>query len=341
MSLRVKNSDVAPYKNLDLPYLEEGTRFYAKYFEEFPSVVLLNNLEYSPFHNLLLENGFTLFSNYNSSSWYDVENKKFERTSSKYINEANKCLIIPQCSSYNCFFLYYSLNSLGIEDLIYSIMKCVEEEEDSYIPEVILPCRNGGEFSSTEVELDVEKLSNEELDLFYENGVETHQKFTNFLEQESGLALLCGEPGTGKSSFLKNLIASTDYEFIYCTPENLDVLGDSQFISFLLEHPKAILIGEDAENVLVAGEVRDRITANLLNITDGILSSLLKIKVIFTFNTEVDNLDEALLRPGRLKLFHKMNKLSVEHSNNVLSYLNKPVKVNQECSLATLFNYGE
>ena len=47
----------------------------------------------------------------------------------------------------------------------------------------------------------------------------------------------------------------------------------------------------------------------LLNIADGMLSEILNIQIICTFNTELRNIDTAILRKGRMIARYEFKKL--------------------------------
>ena len=54
---------------------------------------------------------------------------------------------------------------------------------------------------------------------------------------------------------------------------------------------------------------------------DGLLSDILNIKIIVTFNTNLNNIDTALLRKGRLKYQYTFGSLCVEKTKALLKEL--------------------
>jgi hypothetical protein len=95
-----------------------------------------------------------------------------------------------------------------------------------------------------------------------------------------------------------------------------------------MQHPNSILIVEDAENI-----VRDRkqenflpnqAVANLLNLSDGLLGDAMHQQIICTFNCDVQGIDPALLRDGRLVIEHKFDKLSAENARRMCVELGIP-----------------
>ena len=106
-------------------------------------------------------------------------------------------------------------------------------------------------------------------------------------------------PGTGKTTLLKHLLEITRESCLITYSEEIKNM-DSLFAYFLTSNEKFLII-EDADNYLTA---RDKDANNhsmkkLLNITDGLTSNPEK-KVIFTTNLpNLNQVDTALLRPGR------------------------------------------
>jgi hypothetical protein len=132
-------------------------------------------------------------------------------------------------------------------------------------------------------------------------------------KKEAGIILLHGEPGTGKTSYIKHLISKfQDNDFIFIQNDFVKDLLKPSFISFLLHHKNAILIIEDAEKVVVSRDMAsdDSVVSTILQLTDGLFSDFLNIKIICTFNTNIDRLDKALLRKGRMIAKYKFSALS-------------------------------
>lgn len=72
---------------------------------------------------------------------------------------------------------------------------------------------------------------------------------------------------------------------------------------FFLENRNFVMVIEDAEELITSREeVRNSNLSMLLNLTDGLLGKSLGIQIIATFNTDVKNIDKALLRKGRLSI---------------------------------------
>lgn len=143
----------------------------------------------------------------------------------------------------------------------------------------------------------------------------------------NGLILLHGLPGSGKTNYIRYLISQnakndSDRDIIYIPPDMASIISAPEFIGFSIENKDSIIIIEDAENILKKRDGgNSQAVANLLNISDGLLGDCLNFTIICTFNCEESEIDEALLREGRLIGKYHFDKLSVEKSNNLIKKL--------------------
>lgn len=163
------------------------------------------------------------------------------------------------------------------------------------------------------------------------------EKIRKFIESEdkSGLVILHGEKGTGKTTYIRNIISSyPNKKFVFVTPDLVTLLGSPSFTSFINTLNNHIIILEDCENV-----IRDRRTtgansavSTLLNMTDGLLADDLGIKFICTFNEDIKDIDSALMRKGRLICKYEFKPLTVEKTNALLEfiYTNKANEINED-----------
>ena len=187
------------------------------------------------------------------------------------------------------------------------------------------------------LQVDIEKLYNDDFQ-------EINAIIEKALEQEkSGLILLHGAPGTGKTSYIKHVISKFhEKSFIFIQNEFVQDLLKPDFISFLLRNRNSILIIEDAEKVISTREnlSENSVVSTILQLTDGLFSDYLNIKIICTFNTNIERVDKALLRKGRLIANYEFRPLSVEKSNKLLRALGHDGN-NAGMTLADIFNLEE
>lgn len=164
------------------------------------------------------------------------------------------------------------------------------------------------------------------------------EKIRKFVEDDdrSGLVILHGEKGTGKTTYIRNLITNNpNKKFVFVSPDMVQLLGQPAFTTFLNSLTNHIIILEDCENA-----IRDRknslgISASavsvLLNMSDGLLADDLGIKFICTFNEDIKDIDSALLRKGRLVSKYEFKPLTVDKTNALLEYIyTQKAKENEE-----------
>ena len=156
-------------------------------------------------------------------------------------------------------------------------------------------------------------------------------KFSDHLEKvlskrnKSGLAILHGEPGAGKTTYIRYLLgAIKNKKLIYIPPSMAASVAHPDMMSIFLEHQNSVLIIEDAEEVLRTRESEtgnNQAVSNILNITDGIMSDALKMQIVCTFNTDIANIDPALRRPGRLIGEYKFGSLELTKAKELIGHL--------------------
>jgi len=171
------------------------------------------------------------------------------------------------------------------------------------------------------------------LDMNYGYGFKKfHEELmARFKNESKGLVLFHGEPGTGKTYYIRHLLrsmADNNKIVIYMPPNMVDHLVEPSFMSFIAQEVSnysldgyfCVLLIEDAEPLLAARSSETRIqgVTNLLNMTDGLLNDMLNLQIICTFNVGLKKLDKALLRPGRL-LARKEFKAMSELDANILA----------------------
>lgn len=121
------------------------------------------------------------------------------------------------------------------------------------------------------------------------------------------IVIMEGEPGTGKTHLVRAMLMDVpDAMFVLVSPDMVSVLGGPELLPLLFSHRRnqsgpIILILEDADKCLVTRQ-GDNINSiqSLLNLGDGILGSLLDLRIIATTNAKKLEMEQAILRPGRL-----------------------------------------
>jgi len=198
-------------------------------------------------------------------------------------------------------------------------------------------------YDTTSFELPDQKL---DIELGYGKGFKPiHEKIINTLNQKNGkgLVLLHGTPGTGKTHYLKYIASKIkDKRVLFIPPYLADFITSPEMTPFLIQNSNSILFIEDAERVITdRNNGGANGVSNILNITDGILSDILKIQIVATFNMDKAKIDSALLRKGRLIAEHKFDALPIEDANNLIKHLGKNYVTTKPMTLTEIYNLEE
>ena len=155
--------------------------------------------------------------------------------------------------------------------------------------------------------------------------------------------MLHGKPGTGKTTYIRNLTKLINKEIIFLPNNMVDMLATPEFVPFMMKHPDSVLIIEDAEKVVMNrnGNGNEAAVSNLLNLSDGILGDCLKTQIVATFNTERQLIDKALLRKGRLIVEYKFDNLSLDKTIKLFKSLKIGYKPTESMPLSDIYNYED
>jgi hypothetical protein len=137
------------------------------------------------------------------------------------------------------------------------------------------------------------------------------------------IVIMEGDPGTGKTHLIRALLLEVpDAMFILVSPDMVSSLAGPELLPLLMTHKQSymldgpiILILEDADKCLVTrqGDNIGSIQA-LLNLGDGILGSLLDLRIVATTNAKKLEIEGAILRDGRLSKRLEVGPLSLERA---------------------------
>ncbi len=209
--------------------------------------------------------------------------------------------------------------------------------------------RTGRDISSEVVSLGLETiLDDQALSLHYGNGSqEWHEDFIAKLRGSShGLSIFEGSPGTGKTSYLRHLmgVLKETHRFYFIPTATMGVLSNPDFIGFWAEQRRRhadmqfVVILEDSDAALMTrgADNREQVSA-ILNLSDGMLADFLRLQIICTINCKAADIDQALLRPGRLLCHRVFNRLDYVQASLLAESLGSKLHTVQDYSLAEVF----
>lgn len=158
-------------------------------------------------------------------------------------------------------------------------------------------------------------------------------------DRNSGLIILRGAAGSGKTNFIRHLITNHPKHYVLVTNAMATRMSDPEFVSFMLEHKNSVFILEDCEQILMdrSENLFGGAISNILNMSDGLLSDVFNIKFICTFNADLAVIDPALLRKGRCYTNYEFKPLCLSKTNALLRSLGKDESY-KEMTLAEIYN---
>jgi len=284
--------------------------------------------------------------------WFCNENKKRicrEHYHQSYSNEKNdntyldhfiflKNDMIINLFRYNVYILFKPSLEKEAQELQNQLLQFrVKNKKTTQISLII-----GGNKGLTTKDIDLKKPKLN-LNLHYNDDFrEVHQEIVKNIKKykSKGLYLFHGLPGTGKSTYIKHLIHQQSKQVIFLAPKLASNLEDLALTEFLLDNKNCILVIEDAEDLILSRDNHHNSKLSfLLNLTDGLLGESLGIQIIATFNTDLKNIDKALLRKGRLTSIYEFKPLTINKTNTLLKSLGNEVEINQSLPLADIFNF--
>ena len=260
------------------------------------------------YDNIIIENSFRKM----------VENLNAENIAYEMIRYESYPILITESGT--IVFVCGSMIVLNNEDVLPKWCEdgLVFAEDDSSSYEYLIYDKDGFTTMPLQIkrnEVDIEMNYNDDLP------DETIREF--LYSEDSGLIILHGKPGCGKSHYIRELITTVDRDFLYMDQSAFDNITDATFIRTLSDYENAVLILEDCESMLVGRLEGNNKLSALLNLTDGLLGDSFKFKIICTFNSNIGKIDAALLRKGRLKVKYEFKELSVEKVQALAEKLGK------------------
>ncbi len=213
----------------------------------------------------------------------------------------------------------------------------VEEIRDFFKPQWLPPEKSGHIYAIVRqgMHLGLNSIGNAGIPLVegnYTKKVQDDYRFAiNDLNSESPsgrIVVMRGPAGTGKTHLIRAMLLQVpDAMFVLISPEVVTNLAGPELLPLLMNYRGGstgpiVLVLEDADRCLVTrGDENMSLIQSLLNLGDGILGSLLDIRIVATTNADELKLDKAVTRPGRLSKMLDVNQLDFDTARSIFTRL--------------------
>jgi hypothetical protein len=227
-----------------------------------------------------------------------------------------------------------TVRAFGDAEYCDSIIDLVEDQFDivtSHIEWVY-----GADGNSVNVPLNRDRLPVEEMYPFL-NGESLEDYYSRYMASSANILLLIGPPGTGKTTFIRGLLASTNSSAI--VSYDSQILEKDGFFARFIEGDESIMILEDSDAFLKSRSEGNTMMHRFLNVGDGLVTTKGK-KMIFSTNLpSIRDIDSALVRPGRCFDIVTFDELTQEDAAKLAKKLDVKLDgIKPKWSIAEIFN---
>ena len=231
-----------------------------------------------------------------------------------------------------------TVRAFGDEEFVEDMIEIVEDNFDQVTCHI--EWVYGGDGQSVNVPLNRDRLPVAEMYPFLK-GESLESYYDRYMASSANILLLIGPPGTGKTTFIRGLLAHTNSSAIVSYDAN--ILDKDGFFARFIESDDNVMVLEDSDAFLKPRSDGNTMMHRFLNVGDGLVTTKGK-KMIFSTNLpSVRDIDSALTRPGRCFDIVEFKPLSLWDANKLAEQLGGTVPERKggeviEFSIAEIFN---
>lgn len=220
-------------------------RIYFAYYKKIPNIIRIKKVNERLFNNWITEIDQDKIINKHSCKRYDNENKRIEDINVIYFFK-NEILIDNEYG--NISIAHQEAQEEEANEILMQLSKMIVHEKTNHEFYLIASTKNG--FLPIGLHLIKPKL---DLSKHYNDDIlPMHSTILKTLKQKnkSGLILFHGQPGTGKSTYIRYLVHHLKKNIIFMPPKIAGNLDAPEFTQLLILNQNAVFIIEDAEDLL-------------------------------------------------------------------------------------------
>lgn len=273
----------------------------------------------------------------NRDTWKQWAESNYKDCLFVQTNSSSGFIVEPNTNN----FIKFSVNSNSTEvrafgDTIFaeSVIELVETQFSvvtSYIEWIY-----GGDGNSVNVPLNRDRLPIKEMYPFLaDESLEDY--YDRYMSSSANILLLIGPPGTGKTTFIRGLLAHRNCSAI--VTYDAQILEKDGFFARFIEDDAEVMVLEDSDTFLKSRTDGNTMMHRFLNVGDGLVTTKGK-KMIFSTNLpSIRDIDSALVRPGRCFDILTFNELNKDEAKILAKKLNVSLSEDKhKYSLADVFN---